>query len=51
MRIVIKEWLADPENVSYSGKDLAHLLLSQVSEDTIPADLRVLIEKALLAPG
>jgi len=44
---VIQEWLADPDDVPYDGRELARLVLGQVSENKIPIDLRASIQRAL----
>lgn len=46
---VLQEWLADPDNAAYDVRELAQLILDEVSESEIPVDLHALIQKALQA--
>lgn len=43
---VLEEWLADPDDVGYDGRELAHLILNEVGEEEIPADLSALVIKS-----
>ncbi len=47
---VLKDWLADPDNVAYDGNELAQLILSEVSLDQVPKKLRSLIRKVIAKP-
>ena len=40
---VFKEWRTDPDNVAYSGGELARLILSDVPRTRLPDDLVTLI--------
>ena len=44
---VLKAWLDTPDDLAYGGTELAGLLLAQVSEEKIPADLLALVKEIL----
>ncbi len=44
---VLAAWLDHPNDLAYNGTELAHLILGQVSQGSIPADLQALLKKTV----
>ncbi len=47
----LKEWMADPEDVAYDGRELVQLVLQNVPESRIPPELKSLISDARSISG